>query len=293
MKRFLAAVPVLLLVLILAAGWIFSGMVLYPSVQCNPEHHVYCETPASLGLKFEEFTVNTPEGLALPGWYIPREGSNRVIVFVHGHGGMRNEGMRFAPALHKAGFNLVLFDMRRNLPGGFASMGFHEKRDVRAVVAFAKEKWQNKSAGLFGFSMGAATGILAMAEDPGVSAGLFSSGYASAPDVLMEAAARDYGLPKYPLWPVVEFFVNLRGNMDLSAVTPETEIGRISPRPVMLFHCDGDDYVSSTHLDRLIKKANEPKSYWLASCNKHERLWNTHPREAEDRAVQFFLQNLK
>lgn len=291
-KKIFIAVPVLLIVLVSAVGWIFSGMVLYPNVQCNKDHHVYCQTPAEQGLKYEEFSVTTFDGLKLPGWYIPAPGSTKAIVFIHGHGGMRNEGLRFAPGLHKAGFNLILFDMRRNVPGGFASMGFHEKRDIKVIVDFAREK-NNSSIGLFGFSMGAATGIMAMALDSRVAAGLFSSGYASAPDVLMEAANRDYGLPRYPLYPIVKFFIDLRGKMDLGEVTPETEIGKIAPRPILLFHCDADDYVASSHLDRLVRAAREPKAYWLASCNRHERIWNTHSEEADDRAAAFFQQNLK
>lgn len=292
-KKILIAVPVVILALLAAGGWIFSGMVLYPHVECNKEHHVYCATPGELGLAFEEFSVSTKDGLTLPGWYVPAAGSDAAIVFVHGHGGMRNEGLRYAKALHRAGFNLVFFDLRRNVPGGFASMGFHEKDDVKAAVKVVHEKYKNRKVGLFGFSMGAATGILSMAEDRSVDAGLFSSGYASAKDVLLEAAKRDYGLPQYPLFPFVEFFIDLRGGMKISEVQPENRIGEIAPRPVLLFHCDQDDYVASSHLDRLLRQAKEPRDYWIASCNRHERIWNTYPVEAEDRAVQFFTRNLK
>ncbi len=251
---------------------------------------MFCDTPKELGLEYEEVKIPA-EGLELLSWYMPAKNSRKGIIFVHGHGGSRNEGLRFAKALHEAGFNLLALNLRRN-SDSFASMGFYEPIDVIAAIDFLIKEKNLDSVGLFGFSMGAATSILAMEKDPRVKAGLFSSGYASAMDVMSESAKRDFGIPYYPLIPIVQVFLNVRGNMQIETVKPEEKIGNISPRPVSIFHCDKDDYVDVSHSDRLFASAKEPKEKWIPVCSQHERIWNTNKVEAEKRSVAYFKKNL-
>lgn len=271
--------------------WFFSSLVLYPAVKCKKEHHVYCNGPSELQIPFEEIKLTTSDGVTLSAWFMPRNNSSKGLVLVHGHGGTKAEGLRFARALHGAGFNLLFLNLRRN-QGKFASMGFHEVLDVQAGFEYLFNEKKVKSGGIFGFSMGASTSILAMEKDLRIKAGLFSSGYTSALDVLSEAAKRDYHIPYYPLIPVVEFYLNLRGNMDIASVRPIDQIGKISPRPIAIFHCNQDDYVDASHADKLFNAAKEPKEKWIPSCDKHERIWNFYPDEANCRAVNFFTKYL-
>ncbi len=286
-------IAILIFILIICASvpWYFSSLVLYPKVNCNTEHHVFCQTPKEINLEFESVSIQTPDGLSLESWYIPSAGSKKGIIFVHGHGGSKNEGLRFAESLHKAGFNLLAISLRRN-SGSFASMGFYEPNDVIAGIDYLINEKKLESVGLFGFSMGAATSIITMEKDSRVKAGLFSSGYASAMDVLSESAKRDFGIPYFPLIPVVREVLNLRGSMDIASVLPEKSITNISPRPISIFHCDKDDYVDVSHANRLFAAAKEPKELWIPSCNRHERIWNTNQKESEKRSVEFFRKNL-
>ncbi|PJZ45376.1 alpha/beta hydrolase [Leptospira brenneri] len=279
------------IILLIVVAYYFSSLVLYPKVKCNPDHHVFCQGPSELGLNFEEVEIQTEDKLNLVSYWIPTKQSQAAIILVHGHGGQRNEGLRFAKSLHEAGYNLLLLSLRRN-HGGFASMGFHEQKDVTAAINYLKSKGFQK-IGIFGFSMGSATSIIAMADHPEIQAGLFSSGYGSAIDVLVESANRDFGIPYYPLIPVVKLALNLRGEMDIDSVRPIDKIASISPRPIAIFHCTMDDYVDYHHAKDLFAKAGEPKSIWSPECNRHERLWNFAPKEAESRAVGFFQKYLK
>ncbi|GBF51704.1 alpha/beta hydrolase family protein [Leptospira ryugenii] len=267
--------------------WYFSSLVLYPGVKCNPEHHVFCTDPSELGLSFETVFVPTADGLQTESWYIPGTKADRAIIFVHGHGGSKNEGLRFAKALHEAGYSLLALSLRRN-SGSFASMGYYEPDDVKRAVTYLLEEKKVKEVALFGFSMGAASSILAMEKDPRVKAGLFSSGYASAMDVMVESAKRDFGVPYYPLIPMVRMLLNMRGNMQIETVLPEEKIANISPRPIAIFHCDKDHYVDVSHANRLIAKAKQPLEVWIAKCDRHELIWNQNRVEAEKRSVDFF-----
>ncbi|MCB1141501.1 MAG: prolyl oligopeptidase family serine peptidase [Leptospiraceae bacterium] len=276
---------------LMLAGYVLSGMVLYPKINCNPNFHIYCKDPLERGLQFEEVSVLTSDGLELKSWYIPGDSSKKGILLVHGHGGMRNEGLRFSKVLHDSGYNLLLLSLRRN-SGSFASMGYHEVKDVQAGVQYLKEVKQLDTIGILGFSMGAATSIMAMESNQEIKAGIFSSGFSSAISVLVESAWRDFSIPRYPLFPIAEFFINLRGNMKIGEVLPLEKIGRISPRPVFIMHCDRDDFVSSIHANILFERAKEPKEIWIPSCDKHEQIWNFYPDESEKKVKNFFEKNL-
>ncbi|TGL90350.1 alpha/beta hydrolase [Leptospira congkakensis] len=290
-KKYTISGLIFSIILLSAIAYYFSSLVLYPNVKCNLDHHVFCNGPSEVGLEYEEVEIKTADNLNLVNYWIPAKQSKGTIILVHGHGGQRNEGIRFAKSLHDAGYNLLLLSLRRN-HGGFASMGFHEQKDVDAAIEFLKSKGYEK-IGIFGFSMGSATSIIAMANHPEIQAGIFSSGYGSAIDVLVESAKRDFGIPYYPLIPVVKLALNLRGDMDIDSVRPIDKIASISPRPIAIFHCTKDDYVDYHHAKDLFAKAGEPKSLWSPECNRHERLWNFAPKEAESRAVGFFQKYLK
>ncbi len=288
-----AATLAILAVILLGASWYFSSLVLYPDAHCRKDHHVYCNTPAELGLPFQELNFKTSDNIELNAWFMPSDASKKIVIFVHGHGGTRNEGLRFSPSLHRAGFNLLAINLRRNSNSGSpATMGFHERKDVNAAVDLALVQLKMQRVGLFGFSMGAATSVMEMQEDPRVNAGLFSSGYSNVVDELSESAKRDFHIPRFPLVMLAIAIADWRGNLTLDQIRPEERIAQISPRPVFIMHCGQDDYVDSSHARRLYDAAQNPKELWIPDCNKHEQLWNFHKDESEKRVVGFFKRYL-
>ena len=286
---------VILIVLPLAVSWYFSSIILYPKSVCHKEHYVYCGDPSEIPLEFENISFETDDKITLRGWYMPADNSSTAVIMVHGHGGSKNEGLRFAKPLVKAGFNVLAYDSRVLAKTGdaFASMGYHEVKDVKAAVDYLTKARDISRVGVLGFSMGGSTAIMAMADDNRIKAGLFSSSYANMVDEMAEVGQRDFGMPRLPILPLAISLINLRGNMDLYEVVPEKSISKISPRPLLIMHCDKDDYVDYSHAQRLFKAAGNPKDMWTAHCDKHEYLWNSDPEKAESVVTDFFSTHLK
>jgi fermentation-respiration switch protein FrsA (DUF1100 family) len=232
---------------------------------------------------------------------MPADASKKVVILVHGHGATIHEGMKYAPALHQAGYNVIAFNLRRNLGNlgegetgpCFASMGCLEKRDVIAAVDFAVSKKGQQAVGVLGFSMGAASSILAMAEDKRINAGVLNSAFARIEDEISDVGWRDYHIPRYPLLPVVVWVAGLRAGTSFYKCAAEDNIGKISPRPVMIMHCKGDPYVEASHGERLFAAAREPKELWIAPCSEHVEEWNQCRDEAEKHVIGFFNRSLK
>ena len=169
-------------------GWTLSSNIMYPTYTCNEEHFIYCGDPSELDLSLEDISFQSADGNKLSGWYIPAQDSTKAIIFVHGHGADRYEGMRWFKSIHKAGFNILAFDLRNSglSEGLFSSMGFYEKNDVIGVVDYLYQRKNIHSLGIFGVSMGAATSIMAMVEDLRIEAGVFEAGWSNLGDLYGE-----------------------------------------------------------------------------------------------------------
>jgi len=295
-KKIAISLFLVLTSLLLSAGWYFSSQILQLGIyDCDQEHYVFCGDPSTQNIDFENVTFTSEDGLILPGWYMASTDNSKAILLVHGRGADRTEGMRYAKPLLAAGYNVLAFDMRhpRQDPNIISTMGFHEQKDVIAALDFLEKEKNIKDIGLMGFSMGAATGIIVMAKDQRVKVGVFSGGYANGMDVLAEQAKKLYGLPRYPLMPIVEKFFEWRGNLDADEINPESYIGQISPRPVYIMHGTADNTVDFSHGQRLYKAAKEPKQFWQVQGGGHTRLWQADKEKAETSVVEFFNRYLK
>lgn len=123
--------------------------------------------PSSQGLAFENLTFPSEDGVPLEGWFIPRQGSDKLIVANHPRyfsrygfpshlepwksmfaSGGNDFEVDFNPdyrILHEAGFNVLTYDLR-NLGhsgagnGGISSGGVFESRDVIGSLRFVRSR---------------------------------------------------------------------------------------------------------------------------------------------------------
>ncbi len=293
-KRTAITLLVLFPVIVLSAAWYFSSQLLHPGLYpCNEEHYVFCESPAQVGLEYTDVELTTEDGLALDGWFIPGANEKAGVVLIHGRGATRHEGLRDAIALHKAGFPMLLIDLRNSgtSQSSYNTMGYLEQQDVDAAVARLKELGMDK-VGIVGYSMGATTSILAMADNPDIDAGWFDSGFKSLDGIIQERGREDYGIPLVEQFSkVVRFFYRLRGGFEDSR-TPENVIASISPRPVMIIHGTADKTVSVEHGRSLYAAAAEPKLYWEIPGGEHTRAWQADKTQSEVLIIKFFQNSL-
>jgi uncharacterized protein len=133
-------------------------------------------TPAEAGLAYEDVAFPATDGVGLKGWFIPRDGEGRgpVIAFVHGWLWNRlgnvegqvpvaDKSVDFLPAaraLHDAGFNVLLFDIRRHGESeagkGPLTYGPREARDFIGAVKYLRSRpdVDGERIGAIGTSMG-------------------------------------------------------------------------------------------------------------------------------------------
>jgi len=204
--------------------------------------------PQGLGLASEDVSFRSADGVDLRGWWVPAREARGSVVLVHGLNRSRIEMVRKTPFLHERGWNSLLFDLRHHgTSGGTATtFGVKEKEDVLAAVAEARRRSPGPVV-LWGVSLGAASVVMAAAEDPSVAGVVCDSSYRSLSETVRHhvALVRSFRwwLKIVPPWPLPEqvlFWMGRRGGFDPAAVDVAAAAARLEGRPA-LFVANSDD----------------------------------------------------
>jgi pimeloyl-ACP methyl ester carboxylesterase len=269
-------------------AWIVAGRVLHPPwlADRSPEDVLVPD----LAIPYEDVAFPGPEGSTLRGWFVPAETPvGRAVVGLHGGGGDRRSWLSLTPALHAAGYPVLLYDAR----GHGASDGepsFLTWRDlVRALDWLEQERGIGRAA-VLGSSLGAANAIVGASLDPRIDAVVAQSSATGVGD-LLRGVPQLSGVPG-PLLALSARLVLLRSGAPLATVltahpTPEDLIGRIAPRGVLLIHGSEDDLVPVAHVERLYAAAREPKALWIVPGGGHRGLRGFAPDGYRARVLAF------
>ena len=216
---------------------------------------------AAFGLSFEDVEIATPLGPA-PAWLIPAAGEARRTwaIYVHGIGGRREDGYRYLPILHEAGFPLLMITYRNDDGAPMTADGLHgygvsEWPDLEAAVDFAKGLGATDVL-LVGDSMGGAiTGQFLAQSDRAVSVSA----------VILDSPALDFGervtfaLGKagFAFAPVLTALaqqtVGLQRGLPIAEAVAIDQLAAFA-WPVLLIHGTGDQVIPVSTGDRLLAR---------------------------------------
>lgn len=141
--------------------------------------------PDEYGMPYEDVFFPSMDGITLAGWFIPAEGSDKLLITNHpmtcnrygfpGHlapwntmfGGSEVNFLPQLKALHDAGYNIsprtcATMDAAPPTPAGTSGLGLVECGDVVGSVRYAKQRWPEMTLGLWSRCMGGNSTITAM-----------------------------------------------------------------------------------------------------------------------------------
>jgi len=305
-------IVVALLIVSVIVTTIYTALSIYISTQLVyvPQKPIYA-TPASLGLQFKYVTFPSRiDQVQLRGWYIPGvlpDGnltSQRTIIMVHGTRTNRTDKkaglLNLSGALARHGFAILAFDMRGagESPPAPLSLGYFEQRDVLGAVDFLRsgpipypDLGRTRIIGGWGVSMGAATLLMATAQEPAIRAAVSDSAYAAIIPVLEREVPKGGHLPLM-FTPGALFAARVLYGINFYAVRPEDIVANIAPRPILFIHGTGDTYVPLSNMDALAAAARTAPDAnvqtWLVPGAAHAQSFDTEGAVYVDRVVTFY-----
>ncbi len=223
-------------------------------------------TPNDVNLEYEDVRIQTSDGLALQGWFIPGKaetGSNVTWLWFHGNGG--NIGHRIgelALAHHRTEANIFIFDYR----GYGESEGAPSEKgtylDSRAVMEYLSSRSDVDSGRIvyLGHSLGAAVAVeLALTQPP--MAMVLVSPFASVRDMA------NLTLPFPPIGWLV------RNHYDSISRIQQLDV------PVLILHGDQDETVPISQGRKLYGAANQPKRFQVLEGAAHNDTFEVAPEQ--------------
>lgn len=252
------------------------------------------------GLPFEDVSFKSGDNVPLQGWFIPQAKAKATVIVVHGIGSNRGDMLGVAPFLHRAGFNVLLFDLRSHgdSAGHTVTFGIDESRDVEAAARYVKQRSNGQKAGLYAFSMGGSAALYAIGDSAhstdlrDVGAVVLDSTFAEfAPlargqmSFLSDGAAR-------PLLALMSFYTRLEIGVGLEEIVPSRFVGQIAPRPLLLIHGTSDSLIPPRQARLNFAAARSPKSmYWVEGA-EHCAGQSVAGEVYEKRVSEFFQRAL-
>ncbi len=239
-NRMIQSILLLLFGLALLNGCMYlqqSSMMFFPYATLD-------QTPAAWGLTYEDVFLDTDDGVRLHGWYIPRQGAKRTLLFFHGNAGNISHRGDSVEIFHRLGLNVFIFDYR----GYGKSQG---KPDEKGLYQDASAAWRylnnerefsQDDIILFGRSLGGAVAAKLAAEvQPGGL--ILESTFSSARDVANA------------VFPILSRMIFLRFDFNTTS-----HVRRVAC-PVLVLHSPNDEIIPFRLGEKVFQAANEPKSF--------------------------------
>lgn len=297
-----AAAIAALYVPIMAAGFVFAMWWLFTPGFVNwagprrddPFALGYRGDPWSgLGLEFEAVTVPTELGPA-EGWLVPAGGGALWAIYVHGVGGLRENGFRQLSVLHEARIPTLMIGYRNDPWGPRGNPPFH---------GFGLTEWQDLEAAVTWAGGRGAERIVLVAESMGAAiAGQFLKRSAEADRIaalVFDAPALDYRViaRRFMRWlPLGNVILALGYRLARRVLPVDIETAVVAdavrdfPGPVFVAHGTSDPLVPVTISQELSARLRE--TVYVETDAMHLRSWQAD-RERYRRELLRFLGRLK
>jgi fermentation-respiration switch protein FrsA (DUF1100 family) len=263
MKRQVALVLAVLLVLGLIVSWFVGGALM------APKPRVIGEPPYDLPA--EPITLESESGSSLAGWHLPHPAPCGAIILLHGYRESRHTMIPRARQLHASGYAIIMIDFQAHgeSSGEQVTIGHRERHDARAAVAFARASYPEAKLAVLGASMGGAAALYASPLD--IDALVIESVYTRMDHAIHNRVAERLG----PLsWlPAELLLLQFRPRIGVSPaqLCPIDHIADVVC-PILVVSGAEDPHTPASETETLFAAASEPKQLWLVPDAGHEDL---------------------
>jgi uncharacterized protein len=261
------------------------------------------KNPKDYGLEFEEIEFfSKKDKKKLSGWWIPASTkSNKTVITAHGYMNEKSmegiEGLQLAKVLSRNGYNVLMFDFRNagKSEGRTTGLGFFEKHDLFSAIDYSIQEKKQKNIALLGWSMGAATALIAGCEHPAVSVIIADSPFSDLEPFLKENLSHWSKLPKLPFTPIIYHSMRKLHKINPNEVSPISNVQNTKEKSFLLIHSKADQAIPYTESEKIFQSISTGnyKELWLTENAEHINSYLLYKSEYVRRVLRFLNKYLK
>lgn len=242
------------------------------------------------------------------GWFLSRGKPAPVVILSHGYGSNRSELLTLAFELWKAGYHILLYDMRGHgeSPVKWSGLGTYEKDDLLSAIKFLKTKKTDGGqelidgrVGLYGVDMGGYISLVASSQDPTVKAVAVDSVYPDMGRFINHRLKTFIGTGSA----TANSLVDSHWTSDLTDLALQLyllrredsapaadSVASVNASKLFVTAKDTGAFEALTH--DLYAQAKDPKTLVEVAHSRIERLYDTASSDYDARIVAFFREAL-
>ncbi len=204
------------------------------------------------------------------------------MIFLHTLGGNRVDLLEFSQPIWRAGFNLVLLDVRSHgmSEGKYFTYGFHEWQDITAAIDTVNSKQADQTIAVLGVSAGGTVAISAAVRDERIRKVVTIGTFADLEETI---EAQTKGLPEGWRTRAMGRSEEL-ANFKVAETSAKRWIGQVKV-PVMIAHGSEDSYIPISNGEQLFAAAREPKMFFKIAGANHDSMLQSKDLQWE--VIQF------
>jgi alpha-beta hydrolase superfamily lysophospholipase len=243
-----------------------------------------------LGLPYETVAFDGPLG-RYPAWFVPGRDSTWV-VYVHGRGANRAEGLRTLGVLATRGLPGLLVTYRNDpgapaSPDGYYHLGLTEWEDLEAAVRYSLDHGA-RSVVLSGYSMGGQIVMQFMSRSP--HAGRVCAVVLESPvldwNATLEHRTRVLRVPALAPW-LGKCAATARAGLDWGQLDQVAHAGHPGA-PILIFHCLNDDRTPESVSEAFARALPGQTTLVRVRGGNHVEAWNADPAQYAAAVNQWF-----
>ncbi|KRK70945.1 alpha/beta hydrolase [Lacticaseibacillus nasuensis] len=212
--------------------------------------------------------------LRLVADYVPAaKPTTRTVVIAHGYMNTKESQADKIRLFHQLGYNVLAPDDRGHgqSQGNYIGYGWPDRLDyVKWIKQLLKREGSHQQIALYGVSMGGATVMYMSGErlPKQVRAIIEDCGYTNIVDELAYQAKAQFGIPKYPLVPVVAAVATVRTGYNVFAASAPKQLAK-NHLPILFIHGAKDKFVPTKMAYENYRATSAPKKLWIVPNAGH------------------------
>nr|WP_249745377.1 alpha/beta hydrolase [Mesobacillus boroniphilus] len=241
---------------------------------------------------FELVEIKSEDGLKLNARFLKNDKpSGKAVILAHGYKGNSEQMPGITKFYYEQGFDILKPDARGHglSEGDYVGYGWHDRNDYVQWSKFLAEEAGAEDIFLHGFSMGAATVLMASGEKlPEQVKGIIAdSGYTTVLEELSHQLKYLYNLPAFPIMQVTSVITNIRAGYTFAEASAIDSVAK-NKLPLLIIHGDKDALVPTEMGKRIFEKANSDKELWIVPGAGHTEAYTIAEQEYQEKLKAFW-----